>query len=171
MHDSISETSSNPVSVVDIEPINFRQVFEEKQQLMSVRPISSTLQQTGGIRNGNFSRECWCRRKEVDEAFILVKIKIWVKDKVFNGLLTLVDDQRGQIEVSGAIGIKEEVTHPIWSIVLQDIFVFDLFMDMNPIIIHKPPQMLLIQGITDISYVPEGSRLISFCSKRKVYWY
>ena len=138
---------------------------------MFVRPICSTFQQTGCIRNGNFTRWCRHRRKEAYKVFGLVQSRMWVKDKAFNGFLTLVDDQRGQIEVSGAIGIKEEVTHPIWSIVLQDIFVFDLFMDMNPIIIHKPPQMLLIQGITDISYVPEGSRLISFCSKRKVYWY
>jgi len=104
---------------------------------MSVRPIYNTFQQTGGIRsvaNGNFARRCqrFPNLKEVYKASI-VGIRIWVKDKTFNGLLTLVDDQRGRIEVSGAIMIKEEVMHANWNIVSQDIFVFDLFMDTNQI--------------------------------------
>ena len=40
-----------------------------------------------------------------------VRIGIWVEDKGFNGLLTLVDDQ---IEVSGATRIRvKEVKHAI----------------------------------------------------------
>ena len=94
--DSVGEMSSTLASVVDIEPMNFRQVCEEKQQLISVRPISSTFQQMGSIRNvanGNFTGRCRCRRKKVHK--VIVKIRIWDKDEVFNGLLTLVDDQRG----------------------------------------------------------------------------
>jgi hypothetical protein len=90
MKDCVGEMSSTPVSGVDIEPRNFRQVFEEKLQLISVRPI---FQQTGGIRNGNPTGPC--RRKEACEAVAGVKITIWLKDKAFNGLSTLVDDQRG----------------------------------------------------------------------------
>jgi hypothetical protein len=137
VHNSIGQISLTPASVVDIKPMNFRQVAEEKQQFMSVRPISSTFQQTGGIRNvinGNFTGWCpRCRRKEVYKAGIVVRIRIWVKDKAFNGLLTLVDNQRGRIEVSGAIRIKEEVTHPNWNVVPQDILVFDLSVDTNQI--------------------------------------
>ena len=107
-----------PASVVDIGPMNFRQVLEEKQKLISVRPIPSTSQQTGGIRNvvnGNFTGRCrrGRRRKEVFEAVqVGVIMRIWGKNKAINGLLTLVDDQRGRIEVSGAIRINEEVTQP-----------------------------------------------------------
>jgi hypothetical protein len=140
VHDSVDEISlisSILVSVVDIEPVNFRQVFEEEQQLMSVRPTSSTFQQMGGIRNaidGNFTQYCPKRRhKEVYEAAGFVKTRIWVKDKAFNGLLTVVDDQRGRIEGSGAIRVKEEVTQPIRNRVLQDIFGFDHRIDMNQV--------------------------------------
>ena len=128
MNDSVGEMSSTLVSVVDIEPRDFRQVFEEKLQLISVRRI---FQQTGGIRNGNFIG--LCRHKEKCEAEGGVRITIWLKDKALNGLLTLVDDQRGRIEVSGAIRIKDEVTNPRLKIVPQDIFVFHYCMDMNPI--------------------------------------
>ena len=125
MNDSVGQISSIPVSVVDIEPMNFRQVFEEKQQLMSVRSISSIFQQTRGIRNGNFTRPCRQRHEEVVDVVVRdnLKISIWVKDQAFNGLLTLVDNQRGQIEVSAASRIKEEVTDPNWNIVPQEIFV------------------------------------------------
>ena len=125
MNDSVGEMSSTPVSVVDIEPMNFRQVFEEKQQLMSVRSISSIFQQTGGIRNGNFTRPWWRQHEEVVEFVVPdnLKISIWVKDQAFNGLLTLVDNQRGRIEVSAASRIKEEVTDPNWNTVPQEIFV------------------------------------------------
>ena len=136
MHNSVGQMPSTRASGVDIEPMNFGQVFKEKQQLISIRPISSTFQQIGGIRNvtkGNFTGRCGHRRKEVYEAVGLVQIRSWVKDEAFNGLLTLVEDQRGRIEVSGAIRIKEEVTHPTWNIVLQDTFVFHLYRDMNPI--------------------------------------
>lgn len=105
-----------PASVVDIGPMNFGQVFEEKQQLISVRPISSTFQQTGGIRNvvnGKFTGRRRRRRKEVFEAVqVGVKMRIWGNDKAINGLLTLVDYQSGRIEVSRAIRINEEVTQP-----------------------------------------------------------
>ena len=48
------------------------------------------------------------------EAVGRVRIGIWVEDKGFNGLLTLVDDQRAQIEVSGATRIRvKEVKHAI----------------------------------------------------------
>ena len=125
MNDSVGQISSIPVSVVDIEPMNFRQVFEEKQQLMSVRSISSIFQQTRGIRNGNFTRPCRQRHEEVVDVVVSdnLKISIWVKDQAFNGLLTLVNNQRGQIEVSAASRIKEEVTDPNWNIVPQEIFV------------------------------------------------
>ena len=128
MNDSVGEISSTVVSVVDIEPRDFRQVFEEKLQLISVRRI---FQQTGGIRNGNFIG--LCRHKEECEAEDGARITIWLKDKAFNGLLTLVDDQRGRIEVSGAIRIKDKVTDPKLKMVPQDTFVFHHFMDMNPI--------------------------------------
>jgi hypothetical protein len=152
--------SLTPASVVNIEPMNFRQVFKEKQQLMSIRPVCSTFQQTGGIRNvaiGSFTRRCWRRGKEVYEA-VIVRIRSWVEEKAFNSLSTLVDDQRGRIEVSAAIRIKEEVTHPIQNIVSQDIFVFDLFMDTNQtwVFIYNPPQGLSIRGLTDVLYCPEG---------------
>ena len=52
-------------------------------------------------------------------------MRSWVKDKAFNGPLTRVDDERGRIEVSGAIRIQEEATHPNWNIVVQDIFAID----------------------------------------------
>ena len=177
MHDSVGEMSSTPVSVVDIEPMNFRQVFEEEQQLVSVRPTSSIFQQTGGIRNvinGNFTRAECCpkrRHKEVYEAADFAKTRIWVKDKAFNGLLTVVDDQRGRIEESGAIRVKEEVTQPIRNSVLQDIFGFDHRMGMNQVrtFIYNSPQALSIRDIMDVSYLPEGSRHISFYPKRKVY--
>ena len=69
-----------PASVVDIGPMNFRQVLEEKQELISVRPISSTFQQTGGIRNvvnGNFTGRCRRRLEEVFEAVqVVVKTRI-----------------------------------------------------------------------------------------------
>ena len=116
---------------------------------MSVRPISSTFQQMGGIRHAfNESstgrRYRWC--KEECDTVIIERISIWVKDKAFNGRLTTVDDQRGRIEVLGAIRIKEEGTRPLWNIVPQDIFGIDLFMDMNQIwvFIYKPPQALSI---------------------------
>ena len=128
MNDSVGEISSALVSVVDIEPRDFRQVFEEKLQLISVRRI---FQQTGGIRNGNFIE--LFRHKEECEAEGGARITIWLKDKAFNGLLTLVDDQRGRIEVSGAIRIKDEVTNPRLKMVPQDIFVFHHCMDINPI--------------------------------------
>ena len=116
--------------------MDFRQVFEEKQQLIAVRPISSTFQQMGSIRNaanGNFTGQCQRRLKEAYEAICLVIIRFWVKDKAFNGLLTLVDNQRGRIEVSGAIRIKEEVAHPNWNTVPQEIFVFHFYWDTNQI--------------------------------------
>jgi hypothetical protein len=76
----------------------------------------------GGIRNvvsGNFTELGYCRRrrKEVYEAVDVVRLRIWVKDKAINGLLTVVNNQRGRIEVSGAIRIQEEVTYPKWNIV------------------------------------------------------
>ena len=143
---------------------------------MSVRPISSTFQQMGGIRNvANFTEQCRRLRKEVYEAIVHVRMStgIWVTGNVFNGLLILVDDQRGRIEVSGASGIKEEVTHPRWDVVLQDIFVFGLSMDTNQIwvFIYKPHQALSIRDITDVSYLPEGSGNVSFHHKRKVYYW
>jgi hypothetical protein len=127
----MGEISLTLAYVVDIEPTNFRQVFEEKQQLRSMGPISSTFQQMGGIRNvanGNFARRCRPRRKEVYEA-VVIRIRRWVKDEAFNGLLTLVEDQRGQIEVSAAIRIKEEVMHQ--NMVPKDIFVFHLLTGTN----------------------------------------
>ena len=163
-----------PTSVVDIEPGNFRQVVEEKQQLISARPISSTFQQTGGIcniANGNFTGRCRRRHKEVYEVVVLVKFGIWIKDKAFNGILTLVDDQRGRIKIPGAIWVKKEVTQPNWNIVPQDISVFHPSMDTNQIwaFIYKPPQALSIRGITDVSYLPEGSGDVSFHLKCKMY--
>jgi len=137
VHDSIGQISSTLVSVpVDIEPMNFRQVFKKKQQLMSVRPISSTFQKMGGLRNvANFTEQCRRWLKEGYEAIVHVRMStgIWVTGNVFNGFLTLVDDQRGRIEVSGASRIKEEVTHPRWDVVLQEMFVFGLSMDTNQI--------------------------------------
>jgi hypothetical protein len=136
VNNSDAQMSLTPASVVDIEPMDFGQVFEEKQQLISVRPISSTFQQMGGIcnaANGNFTGQCQRWLKEAYEAICLVIIRFWVKDKAFNGLLTLVDNQRGRIEVSGAIRIKEEVTHPNWNTVPQEIFVFRLYWDTNQI--------------------------------------
>jgi hypothetical protein len=136
VYDSISQMSLTPAPVVDIGPMNLRQVFEEKQQLVSVRPISSTFQQMGGVRNvanGNFTGRCWRQRKEVYEGAVIVKVRIWIKDKACNGLLTLVDDQRGRIEVSGTIRIKEEGTQEIWNMVPQYTFVFDLYMGTNQI--------------------------------------
>jgi hypothetical protein len=95
--------------------------------------MSSTFQQMGSIRNvanGNFTD----RRKEVYEGVeALAQIRTWVRDNAFNGLLTLVDHQRGRVQVSGAIGIKEEVMQPKWGIVPQDIFVLDLLRDTNQI--------------------------------------
>ena len=150
--------------------MNLRQIFEEKQQLMSVRPTSSTLQQMGGIRNGNFTRQRrrrWC--KEVYEAIVRVRMRIGVKELVFNSLLTLVDDQRDRIEVSGTSGIKEEVIRPHRSIVPQDIFVVGLFMHTKQIwvFIYKPLQELSIRDIIGVSYLPEGS---GFYRKCKVHW-
>ena len=147
MHDSVGDMSSTPVSqVVDIEPINFRQVFKEEQQFVSVRPISSTFQQTGSIANETFNERRGHRHKEVYKAAGLVKTRIWVKDKAFNSLLTAVDDQRGGIQGLGARSGKEEVTQPIWNIVLQDIFGFDHYMHMNQVwmFIYKPPRALSI---------------------------
>ena len=128
MNDSVGKMSSIVIFVVDIEPRDFRQVFEEKLQLISVRRI---FQQTGGIRNGTLTGPY--RRKEAYEVADGVIIKIWLKDNAFNGLTTLVDDQRGRIEVSGAIRIKDKVTDPKLKMVPQDTFVFHHFMDMNPI--------------------------------------
>ena len=90
--------------------MNFRQIIKEEQQLISVRPISSTFQQTSGIRNvanENVTEQSRRRCKEVREIIrvIRVRIRIWVTDKAFNGLSTLVDDQRGRIEVPGAIRV------------------------------------------------------------------
>ena len=78
----------------------------------------------GGIRNvvsGNFTGLGWCRRwrKEVYEAVDVMRIRVWVKNKAINGLLTVVDNQRGRIEVSGATRIQE-VTYPKWNIVPHD---------------------------------------------------
>ena len=166
MNDSVGEMSSTIVSVVNVEPRDFRQAFEEKLQLISVR---RNFQQTGGIRNGNFIR--LCRHKEACEGRGGAKITIWLKDKAFNGLLTLVDDQRARIEVSGAIRIKDEVTDPKLKMVPQDTFVFHHFMDMNPIwvFVHKPPQALSIQGIIGVSYPPEGFGCVFIYPKCKVY--
>ena len=100
-------------------------------------------------------------------------MRIWVKDEVLNDLLTLVNDQRGWIEVSGAIRIKEEVTHKTRNIVRQDIFAFDPVMDTNQkwVFIFKPPQALLIWGITGVFYLPEASGLVSVYPKCKMQWY
>jgi len=177
VHNSIGQTSLTTAPVVDIEPMNFRQVFQKKQQLISVRPACSTFQQTSGIRNvanANFTGRYRRRRKEVYQIVVPIKIRIWVKDKAFNGLLALVNDQRSRIEVSGAIRIKEEVTHPIWNVVAQDIFVFHLSMDTNQIwvFIYKSPQALSIRGgITDVSYLPEGYVPVCFYPKCKAHWY
>ena len=141
---------------------------------MHVRPISSTFQQTGGICNvANGTGQCQRRCKEVWETVGFARIWICVKDKVFNGLLTLVNNQRGRIEVSGATRIKEEVTHPSWNIIPQDTFVCDLCMDTNQmgVFIDKPPQAVLIWDITDVSYFPEGCGYGYFHSKHKVYRY
>jgi hypothetical protein len=121
----VSEISVSPISCVDIKPINFGQVSQEKQQVFAVSSFSDMFQQTSGI--GNFTR--WLHKE------ILGRIgnTIW-RDESPNGPLTLVDDPRGRIETSGAIRIKEEVTQPMRNIVPQDMFVFDLFVsDMNQI--------------------------------------
>ena len=45
-------------------------------------------------------------------------------------------------------------------------------MDTNQIcvFIYKSPQVLSIWGITEVSYLPEGTGHLSFRPKRKVYW-
>jgi len=63
--DSVGQTSPTLTTIANIKPMNFRQVFQEKQQLISVRPVSSTFQQTGDICNVANGDLCRRRRKEV----------------------------------------------------------------------------------------------------------
>ena len=114
LYDFMSQYSFIPTSGIDIKPLNSRQVLEEKQQVIAVRPIFSMFQQTGGI--GNF--------------MILHKEPIRTEtaiccNKCFNGPLTLSGDQRGWIEALRAVRIEDKVTQPRGDRVPQEKFVVD----------------------------------------------
>jgi hypothetical protein len=53
VYDFVSQISEFPISYVNIKPMNFGQVSQEKQQVIAVRSFSNMFQQTGGM--GNFT--------------------------------------------------------------------------------------------------------------------
>jgi len=138
INDSVGQASLRPTLGIDIKPLNFGQVSEEKQQVTTVRPIFNILQQMAGIGilvPGN--------KKPGG-----IRATIW-HNGGSNGPLTLADDQRGGIKILTAMRIKEKVMQPTGNEVLQDMFVFDNQVDnvnMNQmrVFINKSPQELLI---------------------------
>jgi len=138
----MSQGSLRPILGIDIKPMNFRQVSEEGQQFITVRPIFNMLQQTAG--RGSCIVSSTGKEKQGR-----MRVTIW-SDGGFNGPLTLADDQRGWIKISTAARIKEKVMQPTGNEVQQDIFIIDPHVvDVNQmgVFIYRPPQELLIQGI------------------------
>ena len=118
-YDFVSKFLSFPTSGVDIKPVKFGQVSEDKHQVITARPMLNMLQPTAGRGNCTIFEPL---KEEVGGR----RATTW-HDEGFNGPLTLADNQRGGIKTLRAGRSKEEDTQERGKEELQDAFVFDLY--------------------------------------------